>query len=538
MKALLRSKGLWRLVDAKETRPADNTDGAQDKWDAKADKAAGEIMLNIEADQRVHIRSTQDNPVAAWKALASIYLQRKPGARFAAYDEFFGIRKREDESLSALTARVDQAMLKIKELRPSDATNPFTIDNLDDELVCMTLVRSLPQEYSHFTSSLLLLSSMDKETLKSAFIAEDMNRQPRADAATPSGDSALATTSPRSCGCPTTSPCDFCDKPGHCEHMCYARQRAKDSHKASRRKGKGKNANKAEETSSNTPAATNTPSAPPINSASANAGSMGHTESAGNASLRSSDPSDPLCPLQLDADIDWNADTRATAHMTPHRHWLRNYTPKRVPIKLADHTIVYSAEVGSVVFQPVIEGRSMRAVELTRVLHVPDLRNNLLSVLYLTRHSGFVVNINSSTMVFSRPPGPTLFVATINDSNAAFLDGTTLPITQYARPASTLPLDLSLWHRRLAHHHLEGVKTLYKRDMVTGMKLDLRTPPHPVCEPCLAGKVHANPFPSSEWHASRPLELMHTDVHMLVKINHKRALLCLVSETEEKRLWA
>jgi len=115
----------------------------------------------------------------------------------------------------------------------------------------------LPQEYSHFTSSLLLLSSMDKETLKSAFIAEDMNRQPRADAATPSGDSALATTTPRSCGCPTTSPCDFCDKPGHCEHMCYARQHAKDSHKASRRKGKGKNANKAEETSSNTPAATN-----------------------------------------------------------------------------------------------------------------------------------------------------------------------------------------------------------------------------------------------------------------------------------------
>jgi len=27
--------------------------------------------------------------------------------------------------------------------------------------------------------------------------------------------------------------------------------------------------------------------------------------------------------------------------------------------------------------------------------------------------------------------------------------------------------------------------------------------------------MHANPFPSSEWHTSRPLELMHTDVHML-----------------------
>ncbi|KAI9572442.1 hypothetical protein HD554DRAFT_2015129, partial [Boletus coccyginus] len=41
------------------------------------------------------------------------------------------------------------------------------------------------------------------------------------------------------------------------------------------------------------------------------------------ASLRSSDSSDPLAPLQLDADIDWNADSSATSHMTPRSHWLR-----------------------------------------------------------------------------------------------------------------------------------------------------------------------------------------------------------------------
>ena len=70
-------------------------------------------------------------------------------------------------------------------------------------------------------------------------------------------------------------------------------------------------------------------------------------EFAGNASLRSFDSSDPLCPLQLDAHADWNADTGATSHMTPHRHWLRNYAPKRVAIKLADNNIVYSTGVGT-----------------------------------------------------------------------------------------------------------------------------------------------------------------------------------------------
>ena len=85
-------------------------------------------------------------------------------------------------------------------------------------------------------------------------------------------------------------------------------------------------------------------------------GSQDVVERAGNASLRST-PSDPFSPLMLNADHDWNADLGANSHMTSHRHWLRNYTPKCVAIKLADNTIVYSARVGSVVFNPVIDGK-------------------------------------------------------------------------------------------------------------------------------------------------------------------------------------
>jgi hypothetical protein len=44
-------------------------------------------------------------------------------------------------------------------------------------------------------------------------------------------------------------------------------------------------------------------------SATANVGAQDVVDHAGNASLRSINPSDPLSPLQLDADVDWNADT-------------------------------------------------------------------------------------------------------------------------------------------------------------------------------------------------------------------------------------
>ena len=133
--------------------------------------------------------------------------------------------------------------------------------------------------------------------------------------------------------------------------------------------------------------------------------------------------------------------------MTPHRHWLRNYTPHRIPITLAKNTVIYSAGVGSVVFHPKLKGEVARVVEFTCVLHVPDLHNSLLSVLYLTRHAGFVVSINSTHMTFACPPDPTLFVVTITGNNAAFLDGVTEPVNEQALPATTVPLDWSLWHR-------------------------------------------------------------------------------------------
>jgi len=193
----------------------------------------------------------------------------------------------------------------------------------------------------------------------------------------------------------------------------------------------------------------------------------------------------------------WPIPTNTHTH-NPHGYAVPMQMPNCVPIKLVNHTVVYSAGVGSVVFNPVIKGWSARAVESTWVLNVPNLWNNLLSVLYLTHHSGFVVNVNSSHMAYCWPPGIPIFMATINDNNATFLNGTTKAISQYANPATSIPLNLALWHCRLSHYNLAEVKALIEHKLVIGIKLDVRIPPDPVCEPCLAGKMHANSFPSSE----------------------------------------
>jgi hypothetical protein len=108
---------------------------------------------------------------------------------------FGGLRRQAElrNMTSTLIARIEDGMSKIKELRPTGAKNPYTIEDLDAELICMTMVHSLGKEYSHFASSLMLLKSLDKNELQAAFLAEESQRRCRPEG--PGGDAALFTAS-------------------------------------------------------------------------------------------------------------------------------------------------------------------------------------------------------------------------------------------------------------------------------------------------------------------------------------------------------
>ena len=128
MKAWLMKNGLWRLVSGKEPKPSDKE--LLLKWEEKAEKAAGEIFLMVESDQRVHFRNVDEDPIQMWKLLEGAHLSKKPGARFNAYDDLFSIQKESTESLVDLAVRIEKAVANIQNLRPSS----FSIEMLDHEL--------------------------------------------------------------------------------------------------------------------------------------------------------------------------------------------------------------------------------------------------------------------------------------------------------------------------------------------------------------------------------------------------------------------
>jgi transposase InsO family protein len=478
MQAWLMSKELWMLVDGEEPCPPSTDEESKLKWSRRAQKAAGELYLSVEQDQKSHFHGMLSDPIRIWTTLRDVHMSKKPGARFNAYDSLFSIRKQPNESLQSLCARIDTAMQNIQDLRPT----AFILKDLDDELHSMALIRSLPDEYKSLSQSLMLLDDLNKNTIREAFLAEETNSRKRGEQDIPqTSDMALYSSNSSK----SEQECDFCGFKGHtsadCRKLVSARAYARKPRPAKKQTA---------------------------NSANVEPESSKVAESAGNAS----DNHISSFPLQIDANFDWNADSGATSHMTPHAHWMRNYTPFRTPIRLANNHIVYSAGVGSVVFVPTIGGKGRRAVEFTRVLHVPDLKTNLLSILYLTRHKQFTVTINSCEMRFIHE-GTLLFTAQINENNAAFLDGSTDEDSHTANFVSTLPVDISLWHRRLAHHDYNSVKQMITRRLVTGIDIQSKQPPDLICEPCLSGKMNAHPFPSSTTRATKPLELIHSDLH-------------------------
>ncbi|KIJ33332.1 hypothetical protein M422DRAFT_183425, partial [Sphaerobolus stellatus SS14] len=138
-------------------------------------KAAGEIYQWLDDANKIHVDDIRSQPKAMWDKLKTVHSKSAPNSGFNSLSDLLSIRLKDDESLTAMSARIQGAIQKVKALRPK--VN-YTIDKLDEELVIMTMIRALPrEEYSSFISSILLLTDLSKDTVLEAFRTEETQRK-------------------------------------------------------------------------------------------------------------------------------------------------------------------------------------------------------------------------------------------------------------------------------------------------------------------------------------------------------------------------
>ncbi|KAJ7106131.1 hypothetical protein C8R43DRAFT_862714, partial [Mycena crocata] len=128
---------------------------------------------------------------------------------------------------------------------------------------------------------------------------------------------------------------------------------------------------------------------------------------------------------------------------------------------------------------------------------------------YLSRMHGYSILMKGCTISFCQ--GRTLlFEADIDERNQAFVRETDFPSVSAFSAVATLPLDKELLHRRMGHH--SDTNKILSKNLVTGAKITSNRQPDLICEPCLAGKLNAAPFPSTGHRAAAPLDLVHSDL--------------------------
>ena len=65
-----------------------------------------------------------------------------------------------------------------------------------------------------------------------------------------------------------------------------------------------------------------------------------------------------------------------------------------------------------------------------------------------------------------------------------------------------------LWNLRLGHINPNRIHGLVKSGILNSLAFE----PIPICESCLEGKMTKRPFKAKGYRATKPLELVHTDV--------------------------
>jgi transposase InsO family protein len=229
------------------------------------------------------------------------------------------------------------------------------------------------------------------------------------------------------------------------------------------------------------------------------------TELAASASVRLAGSPD------THADAHWIADAGATSYMSPRRSWFTKLEPLPIPIRVTNDHVVYSEGVGSVVLEPA--DKSLRLVLLSRVLYVPALQNNLLSVLHLVANHRFRVEIEGKEMAFLQN-SERRFTAAIRD-NTAWLNASTPPAPEAALRGEAV-MSRALWHRRLCHIGADRLEQAIMGKVATRLVVESDAPVPTHCEPCIRGKHHRDPFPQRASHRATLFpERIHSDLHQL-----------------------
>ena len=225
---------------------------------------------------------------------------------------------------------------------------------------------------------------------------------------------------------------------------------------------------------------------------------------------------------------EWFLDSAASANMTFDGDNLQDYQDYNKPsnVFLGDNHYIPAIGEGKLQMTSNNDNTGKASdLVLNRVLHVPQLAKNLVSVrsiavennaevvfdkdkcTVVTDDQKFVIGTSSENGKLYKLINPPV------KGSTSFVNNPHVSSDHDVAAYSSCESPFDLWHRRLGHLNQRYMRNMHLRKMVDGMKVDIKSNDHISCESCVLGKMQKSSFPSESLNrASQLLELIHTDV--------------------------
>ncbi|KAG6490390.1 hypothetical protein ZIOFF_051686 [Zingiber officinale] len=144
---------------------------------------------------------------------------------------------------------------------------------------------------------------------------------------------------------------------------------------------------------------------------------------------------------------------------------------------------------------------------ISDVFYVPELHQNLLSMGQLSE-KGYKICIIQGYCIITDGNGKLIAKVKMSQNRLFPLKIQHKFLSCFN---SEILNDNWLWHMRFGHFHFSGLNYLARKKLVFELP-DIVKSNH-VCETCLIGKKHREPFPvGKSWRATKQLELIHSDL--------------------------
>ena len=177
-----------------------------------------------------------------------------------------------------------------------------------------------------------------------------------------------------------------------------------------------------------------------------------------------------------------------------------------VKVEVGDGRPLTAVGEGSVSLKVNLPNNKVENRTLEKVLYVPDLAHNLISISQVTLGGKITKFYEHSCKIFSKENK--LLAVGKRLGKLYMLDC----FQKTAAHCSNVYSDEVLWHRRFCHLGMNNVRKLISKDLINGIDCKF-TKDSLVCENCSDGKIHRAPFPVGEGNIEyKMFDLIHSDV--------------------------